>query len=62
MKSEIEKRFDSLCEQYEDEFGKSYVIQWGNHKTLEEHVSIIEKALKTKTPIDVPELKKKVIH
>lgn len=52
MKSETEKKFDELCDQYSEKFGKDYGICIGDGKSLQDHIKILQEALETGKPVE----------
>ena len=56
MKSEREIYYEKLCNQYFDKFNQRYTINIGDMRTEEEHIEMLETALKTGVPIIIPQL------
>ena len=52
MKSNEEMQFEMLSEKYYDTFGSNYPIGITEMLTFEEHITRIEEAIRTKTPVN----------
>jgi hypothetical protein len=55
-KSQEEIKFDTVCEQYEAMFGKSYGINMFDPRSLEDHIKVMEDAMREGEPAVIPEL------
>ena len=56
-------KFNELCWEHEDRFGKHYGVHVGDTRPLLDHIAILEEALRTGTPAEpwVPNLPKGAI-
>lgn len=43
--------FDIMCDKYEEHFHKNYGIFYGDSRPLEEHIRIMQEAIKNGTPV-----------
>jgi hypothetical protein len=54
MKSPVEIKFDTVCEQYEAQFGKSYGIVMHDNRSFEDHIKIMKNAMQEGKPVPDP--------
>lgn len=55
MKSEIEKEFDKVGDEYFEKFGKRYPLVITDMRPLDEHINIMKKCIDSNKPMDSPE-------
>lgn len=51
MKTENEKKFDSKAKEYEEKFGEAYPIFTTGYMSFEEHIDVINNAIKSGKPV-----------